>query len=379
MQIDIPIVTLMLFGGDDTIIVSVCRHYGSDRLRRPALLFIAVIFAVSAIFVVVDKDGVAFAQEQNETAIISTVAKVRDVLADENDWSIATEKEPASADAYTEEILNEEADARIRKEEKKAEDKAKKQAKIEAKALAEELVENGRYKELIGYDSRYVMLLDENDDTYYEKLATRYPSIDEFWFEEGGEYHYEYDADYDDIDYSDRYDYVNHDTFHVMDTLTYRGLNPGIKYIVDASLIYADYFDSDPAEDDIVKTINVDFTAAAEEGSGTVELDFGELKLEGGNYVIFLTARSEDGSQVIDQKDPNDIQETIFIDDLDSNRIDTKAADSFNRTEEGKITFPRDGSPNTGDGAKATIQAVLLMMMALCTAMATIRRKSNQQ
>ena len=371
----------MLFGGDDTITLCMCRDYGSDRLRRSVLLFIAVVFAVSMILALVDKDGIAFAQEQNETAIISTVAKVRDVLADENDWSIATEKEPASADAYTEEILNEEADARIRKEEKEAEDKAKKQAKTEAKALAEELVENGRYKELIGYDSRYVKLLDENDDTYYEKLATRYPSIDEFWFEEGGEYHYEYDADYDDIDYSDRYDYVNHDTFHVTDTLTYRGLQPGTRYIVDASLVYADSPDpegGDPAKDDIVTTINVDFTAA-EGGSGTVELDFGKLKLEGGNYVILLTVRSEDGGQVIEHKDPNDIQETIFIDDLDSNRIDTKAADGFSRTEEGKITFPRDGSPNTGDGAKATTPAVLLMMMALCTAVATIRRKSNQQ
>ena len=368
-------------------------------MRQLTPIVVLIVFTLSLIPFLDKTSGVAFAQQQQASPEISTVAQIRDVTKSEDDWSIATKEMPATANIYTVQVLNEEADARIKKEEKAAEETAEKQAKKEAGALAAEMVENGKYVELIGYDARYVKWYDERNDRYYEELAERFPSIGEFWFDKDGHYHYEYDADYDDIDYSDRYHYeIENDIFAIKDTLTYSGLYPGVKYTVEASLVSAiidepedeeETGDSDDsnADESVIKTINQVFEAA-ENGSGTIVLDFGEVKLEPDTYVILATIKNEDGTIVIEHKALDNTLETIVIENIDFDGIVDEKSMGFHGAGGGKViisssevtgpgTEPSrsEKSPGTGDDANATVPIVLILLMAASAVVVRSRRK----
>ena len=425
-----------------------------NDIRRILLLFIVAIMMMPW--------GVAFAEpddvpEDADEPVIKTTARVRDVLVEKDNWSIATEQSPAYAFPYTEIVLNREAQARIEKEEKELQEKTKKRAAQEAKTLAMELVENGRYKEVMGYSNRYEKDWEEysedydedededidedpdedydededieedpdegydededysdeedeeedvkSDGPYYGKLGKRYPTLEIFWFEKDGSYHYEYYIDDSGIDYSDLYDYIDHFRFNIRDTLEYRGLRPGMKYDVEARLVTVkrndniDPVDDEPvddpgnddtnddpgndesadskgksenlAEDVEVRKVNVSFVAS-ETGNGTMDIDFGEVEFAAsGIMVIRMKITSEDGTEEILHDDlDNDLESIMFF--VEKTTDGSNAPGKAKNNGIGMIKFPgdptdktKDKSPDTGDWHELNLIMVLLIAAGL--------------
>ena len=361
--------------------------------------------SVSA-FATDDEEGAPEKQDENtseepveKTPAVHTVVSAWDILLDPVfDMESGSEDGPARLFKYIDEEIDESIEAEIDKQVEEADALAEKLAKKEAEQFARELVANGRYKELIGeensyhkswaddedddeededFDEEYADEEEEDVDEYYLGIAKKYPHILEFWFEKDGHYYFDYDSDYSGIDFDAMYYEVPHDTFHVTDRLEYTDFEPGVKYTVIARLVRLE--DSEGPAESTVKEIKKEFTAS-DEGSGTIELDFGELKLDYGYYVVTAEIKDESDETYLEHNDLANKFESIEV--VDEYGDAKAAAEDLgarqNRRGEGYIAFPAEKaySPNTGDNTTEQIlfYAVVIMICVLSSLVVIYRR-----
>ena len=371
--------------------------------------------------------------EEEPKPHIHTVLSAWDILNGREDSIVSgSEENPAQIIKYTEYRVDEEKEKEIEEQEKEAEKKAEKLAEKEAQALAEELIANGIYKDLMGEENRYEKYwadeydsdedyeddgadLSEDDDNeyddtedtyidsdedediedydeeednihsggeYYSSLQERYPHILEFWFEEDGHYIYDYDVDYDSIDYDSMFYEVSHDIFHVIDRVEYTNFEPGAQYSLTAQLVRLERDSSNAlVKKDIIKEVIAEFSAS-DKGSGDIEIDFGELSPDYGRYVI--TLQIMDGNKEL-YAEHNDI--TNNYESMESEQFFLEHANNganpgnLRVREKGQIKFPKDSSevkrakttPNTGDESSARSMLYLGLFFASALAMIALK------
>ena len=378
---------------------------------------------------------------------VNTVARAWDVIHGEEEASEGDERGPAFVFRFIDYEIDKEKEAELDRKGEEAEQRDEALAEKEAEKLAKELVANGRYKELFGYNNRYEKPwehvfgnediyddededydededwdeydededwdeddddLDEEDEEnihdsgpYYSKLWEKYPHILKFWFSKDGHYYYDYDVDYGDLDYDSIYYTVPHDTFGIKDTVSYSNFDADSKYTVKAELIRLkaevpedsedseesvdpensedseDSEDSDENDgsqqyekinyikDEVIKTLEYEFETG-EDGSGSFELDFGEMTLDIARYVITLEIFDSEGKLYAEHKDLNNTFESIEVygEKASPSAAPTDANNKTRKSGEGWIQFPDGNSPNTGDSDLETLSLYLFVMMS---------------
>lgn len=375
--------------------------------------------------------------EEEQKPHIHTVLSAWDVLYDREDSIVSgSEEKPAQILKYTEYRVDEEKEKEIEQQEKEAEKKAEKLAEKEAQALAKELIANGRYKDLMGEENRYEKYwadeydsdedyeddgadLSEDDDNeyddtedtyidsdedediedydeeednihsggeYYFSLQERYPHILEFWFEEDGHYIYDYDVDYDSIDYDSMFYEVSHDIFHVIDRVEYTNFEPGAQYSLTAQLVRLERDSSNAlVKKDVFKEVTAEFSAS-DKGSGDIELDFGELSPDFARYVITLQIMDSNKELYAEHNDITNNYESMEADQfpIAYAKNEAKSANLRGRGK-GQIRFPKDSSkvkstkttPNTGD--ESSVRSIIYLGLFSFSALAVILLKKSRK
>lgn len=386
---------------------------------------------------------------ETSNPVISTVVSVRDILLDESFASNGTEDSPAFAEKYTEYAVDPEIEEKIVEQELRVEKAAEEQAKKEAAKLAAELVENGRYIDVIGeesayekgwaeadeeadaedveyddsdYDSESEDIYDEgyedteyihSDDSYFSGLEEKYPAILMFWFDENGNYYYDYDVDYGDIDYDSMYYEILHDTFEVTDELKYEGLTAGGKYSVHAKLIQLEVPETYGMFDDVIIELPSENAEKADEeteadtpeysekkvvkeiwdkfiagdgGNGAYELKFGEHRLDYGRYVVIVEIYDASNNLIAAHNDLSNNSESIVIGGRLVSASESKAAvKGTSARGAGSVSFPEESkikgarSPQTGDDEieLMIIYSAILLISITCLIGCALSRRND--
>ena len=368
-----------------------------------------------------DPSDTAVDPADTATPSIHTVSCAWDILRDdegtEDSASYGSEKYAAEVFYYMDYEIDEEKEAEVDRLAEAADERDKAKAEKEAKQLAEELVANGRYKELIGEKNRYEKPWEDtfdyyeddeegadetaddedgSDDTddyydddetvhsggpYYSTLKEKYPHILEFWFESDGKYYYDYDVDYSGIDFDSVYIEVPHDTFHVIDSVSYKDFAVQSKFSVKAQLVR---LETNENGETVVKETVKELDTSLETGDATegeFSLDFGELKLDIGNYVILINITDADGVEYLSHSDLNNKYESVQVSSLDADMDAAPKSNAKKNRGEGRIEFPsevKSASPKTGDASRHVITfniLVILFSLIVCCRIAANRIK----
>ena len=370
---------------------------------------------------------------------IHTVVHAWDVIGhSEEDASYGSMEQAARVFYYIDFEIDEGKEAEVDRLVEEAERRDQARAEEEAELLAEELVANGRYKELIGENNRYEKdwydsdyddedsaddedsdesvddgededpdedidydeddidedydeeyIEDDEDEEnvhsggpYYSKLKETYPHVMMFWFESDGKYYYDYEVDYDGIDFDSIYIEIPHDTFHVIDTVSYKDFASHANYSVQAQLVRLETKESgETAVKETIKELDMNL-GMSDATEGELSFDFGELKLAPGNYVVLINIMDEGGAEYLGHNDLNNRFESLEVSQPDLSLDATSKGNSGKKKGSGQVEFPADSpkvtsskapngssntssnkSPNTGDNSKCAIALYFLIIL----------------
>lgn len=382
------------------------RRKDSYKLRSFFVLFLSALL-LSPLKAMAEGDGA------DASPTIKTTVTVRSYSLNHEETSsddraasgailevcFSNEKEVAIIEASKEAISDETVDAAIK----------------EVKELAKELSENGRYKEVTGYDNIYINkslaatipdnIYDDGIDpddpdlgpaapdpktphtsgAYYEGLNKKYPHIWEFYFldnkelkemsEPKGTYWFSYFIDYTSIDQSKANYTELANTFKITEQIEIRGLEPDKEYFPTVRILELndDGSTTEIASTDMVQ--NAEWYSEGEKssfktnGSGDADLIavFDDLALDNKdksecNYVVTVDIKKspEDTEPVLSHNDLSDTKESFNVfyeyDDLEKYRTDKgEEISSY-----GRVKLPSADSDSDKRKSSDTTDSVLV-------------------
>lgn len=327
---------------------------------------------------------------------------------DDETRSTATDKKPAMGTIF-EVTQYDDNDEKSYREYEKIMDKegdivtdVTNEAKKEAKALAKELLDNGRYKELLGYKNAYVRsdydtIVTENvsiskednhtnpknphSSGYYSNLKDKYPHIMEFCFRKRTDgkiyYWYSFFCDYSSLDYSKINKTYVSDWFNISDDIVITGLDPKKWYALKTTLLKIN-------DDGSTKEIDsTEWYYKGNQGSRVIHYEIdedGTAKLwtyflvddmEEGKYVLTSELRYENGDVIVAHDDLNNNRESFVINRKsydNSFSRDGEVIEDYNfiTFNSGSSASGKYGLPSTGDDFNPWLYILMMSLSLPC-------------